>query len=321
MFRRHALVDRIMGVDDGSFVPETRTVITSFTLAEPSQVDGRRSRSRLGSVSAASTAFPLLRTGEWLMSPGERAAVHGVLRLLRPSLSIEIGTASGGSLEAISLESDEVHSFDLQRHSSLTSERFPNVIFHTGDSHQLLPAFLEQLSASDRNVDFVLVDGDHSAQGVQRDVHDLLSSPSAGTSVILLHDTLNRSVRTGLEKVDYGAFGKVRLVDLDFVPGRVMREGPQKDEYWSGLGIIVTGAELDVPSWPSAYPVSRVYEGFSSSRVDAAESSEALGTRQLVELEEQLATQKDLLRLMEASWSWRLTAPLRSARRLMRRGH
>lgn len=261
----------------------------------------------------------LLSQGEWAMTPGERAAVDGVLRLLQPSLSIEIGTSSGGSLEAISLESREVHSFDLQRHSSLTSERFPNVVFHTGDSHELLPAFLEELSASDRNVDFALVDGDHSAQGVQRDVQDLLSSRSVGPSVILLHDTLNRRVRTGLEGVDYGAFDKVRFVDLDFVPGRVMCEGPLKDEYWSGLGIIVMGVGLDIPLPPSAYPVSEVYEGFSKSLVDSGESSEPLGAGQLVELEQELATQKDLVRLMESSGSWRLTAPLRAAKRVARR--
>ena len=131
------------------------------------------------------------------MAPGERAAVEGVLRLLQPSLSVEIGTARGGSLQAISLASHEVHSFDLHRHWSLTSERFPNVVFHTGDSHEQLPRLLDELSASDRNVDFALVDGDHSAQGVKRDLEDLLASPSVGRSVILLHDTLNRRVRTG----------------------------------------------------------------------------------------------------------------------------
>ena len=59
--------------------------------------------------------------------------------------------------------------------------------------------------------------------------------------MILLHDTLNESVRAGLESLGYEEFEKVRLVDLDFVPGRVMREGPREDEYWSGLGLIVTG--------------------------------------------------------------------------------
>ncbi len=167
------------------------------------------------------------------MAPGERAAVYGVLMELQPALSIEIGTASGGSLEPISACSTEVHSFDLHRHPRLTPERFPNVTFHIGDSHKLLPAFLASLAAAQRNVDFVLVDGDHSADGVRADIGDLLESPSVSRTVILLHDTLNESVRAGLEQVAYEKLRKVQFVDFDFVPGKVMSEGPQTNEYWS----------------------------------------------------------------------------------------
>ena len=253
------------------------------------------------------------------MAPGEQAALSGVVQLLQPSLSIEIGTAEGGSLGMISLASEEVHSFDLQRHSSLTSERFPNVVFHTGDSHELLPKLLDELSKSGQNVDFALVDGDHSAEGVQADVEILLRSPSVGLSAILVHDTLNRRVRKGLENVDYEAFDKVRFVDLDFVPGRVMREGPVKDEYWSGLGLIVTGAGLDLPqpAW-SAYAVPYVYDGFSKALASAGETIDPLSLGRISELEQELAIHRDLVRLVENSWSWRLTAPLRAAKRLAR---
>ncbi len=253
------------------------------------------------------------------MAPGERAALSGVVQLLQPSLSIEIGTAEGGSLGMVSLASEEVHSFDLQRHSSLTSERFPNVVFHTGDSHELLPKVLDELSKSGQNVDFALVDGDHSAEGVQTDVESLLRSPSVGLSAILVHDTLNHRVRQGLENVDYQAFDKIRFVDLDFVPGRVMREGPVKDEYWSGLGLIVTGGGLDLHQPWSAYAVPHVYEGFSTALAAAGENSDPLSLGRISELEQELAVQRDILELIESSWSWRLTAPLRAAKRLARR--
>ena len=36
------------------------------------------------------------------------------------------------------------------------------MIAHTGDSHVLLPAFLERLAEAGRTVDFALVDGDHT---------------------------------------------------------------------------------------------------------------------------------------------------------------
>jgi cephalosporin hydroxylase len=96
------------------------------------------------------------------MLPGERAALEGVLSALRPSLSIEIGTDKGGSLEVIGAHSKIVHAFDLIRRAEVTTERFPNVTFHTGDSHELLPAVLAQLADAGLNVDFAFVDGNHT---------------------------------------------------------------------------------------------------------------------------------------------------------------
>jgi len=253
------------------------------------------------------------------MPPGERAACEGILSLLQPSLSIEIGTATGGSLEPISAQSREVHAFDLERRPELTSERFPNVTFHVGDSHELLSTLLQELAAAGRNVDFALVDGDHSARGARQDVEDLLASPCVGRTVILLHDTLNASVRAGLEQVDYDGFDKVRFVDLDFVQGRVLREGPHRDQLWSGLGLVVTGADFEGPSRASAYPAPDVYEAFSSSLVAGGHIAQRLGYEQLVQLERHAEDQRRLVKLMERSWSWRVTAPLRRARTLMRR--
>jgi hypothetical protein len=261
----------------------------------------------------------LLAIGDWMMTPGERAALDGVVSMLKPSLSIEIGTHKGGSLERISAHSQSVHSFDLVRHPEVTDERFPNVTFHIGDSHKLLPEFLEQLATAGANVDFVFVDGDHSAPGVQRDVEDLLASSSVRKTIILLHDTLNERVRAGLEQVDYSAGEEVRFVDLDFVQGKVMSEGPQKDELWYGLGLIVTGWDLvGAEPWPTAYSASDVYAAFATA-LAAGEPTSRLGHGQLRELEEQLTTQRDLVKLMERSLSWRLTRPVRGVAELLRR--
>jgi hypothetical protein len=166
------------------------------------------------------------------MMPSERVALAGLLSALRPTVSIEIGIAAGGSLDPISAWSDAVHAFDFVRHDDVTSERFPNVTFHIGDSHELLPPLLKQLAAAGKPVDFVLVDGDHTAEGVRRDLEDLLSSPSLDRSVIVLHDTLNERVRAGLESVDYSRYDKVNFIDLDFLPGRVFREPPWQNRSW-----------------------------------------------------------------------------------------
>jgi Methyltransferase domain len=252
------------------------------------------------------------------MTPGERAALEGVLTVLRPSLSIEIGTCKGGSLGPISAHSDAVHAFDLERQPEVTANRFPNVTFHIGDSHELLPSVLDRLAAEGRNLDFAFVDGDHSAAGVRRDVEDILSSAASARAVILMHDTLNRRVRAGLEEVDYESFEHVRFVDLDFVPGRVDREGPQADELWYGLGVVVTAADGELPAaaWPT-YAVPDVYEAFAQS---AATPGRRLDADQVRELEREVATQREVVRLMRQSLSWRLTKPLRLVRRRLRGG-
>lgn len=153
----------------------------------------------------------------WQMSYGERAAVEGVLHSLKPSLAIEIGSAEGACLRRIAQYSAEVHSFDLV---APTIENLPDhVQLHGGDSHQLLPEVLACFAEAGRNVDFVMVDGDHSAEGVRRDIEDLLRSPAIANTIILAHDIANELVRAGLDAVPYGAYPKVAHADLDFVPG------------------------------------------------------------------------------------------------------
>lgn len=252
-----------------------------------------------------------------MMQPGERAALDGVLAAVEPSVSIEIGSYSGGSLESVSARSGHVHAFDINRHPSLTAARFPNVTFHIGDSHVMLPDVLRQLTARGANVDFVLVDGDHSAEGVRRDMLDLLESPCVGRTVILLHDTLDARVRAGLDGIDFEAHGKVGYVDLDFVQGEVPREGRFVDHLGSGLGIVVTGWKIG-RLWPRRYPAPLVYRAFIES-VSAREVGARVGERDIVDLDRDLSAQKRYIAEMRQTWSWRLTKPLRVTSEALRR--
>jgi hypothetical protein len=220
----------------------------------------------------------------------------GVLSVLQPQISIEVGTSTGGSLRVIGAHSTTVHSFDLVRHEDLTAERFPNVTFHTGDSHELLPQLLEQLARDGTNVDFAFVDGDHTAAGVKRDVEDLLASGATARTVILVHDTLNERVRAGLDATHFDAFADVRVVDLDFVPGRALPDG----QLWAGLGVIVKGWDV------TAEVLARGVRDGSGSALWA--------------VEQELATERELVTAMQHSFSWRLTAPLRALRKVIRRG-
>jgi hypothetical protein len=175
----------------------------------------------------------------WQMSLGERAVVEGLLCQLKPALAVEIGTAQGGSLERIAAHSQEVHSIDIAE-PQITAPA--NAQLHVGDSRALVPDLMRRFEAEGRNVDFVLVDGDHSPEGVRADVVNLLSSPALGRTTVLLHDTLNEAVRAGLEDVEFQDFPNVAYVHLDFVCGYMVRSGPFARQLWGGMGLVLVDA-------------------------------------------------------------------------------
>jgi hypothetical protein len=183
----------------------------------------------------------LLRDGDTQMSFGERAAVEGLLGQLRPGLAVEIGTAEGGSLRRICGHAAEVHSIDVS-HEPL-GEAPGNATLHTGPSAKLLPGLLESFAAEGRTVDFALVDGDHSFEGVAGDLGALLASSAARRTVILVHDSMNAEVRAGIESVGLDSHRHVVYFELDFVPGYVYRIGAAANTAWGGLALVVTGAE------------------------------------------------------------------------------
>jgi hypothetical protein len=200
--------------------------------------------------------------GTQQMSVGERAALEGVLALAQPALALEIGTADGGSLRRIAAHAAEIHSFDLVEPPS-DLRALANVTFHTGSSHELLAPALAELAEQGRNVDFVLVDGDHSAAGVRRDLEDLLASPALGRALVLVHDTANELVRAGVEAVGLDAVEKVVYADLDAVAGAMYRAPEIRHELWGGLGLIVVDSgRARAPGEPAIdarrYPTARL---------------------------------------------------------------
>ena len=227
---------------------------------------------------------PLLASPEWQMSWGERFALEGLLGELRPALAIEIGTAEGGSLARIARHSREVHAIDLERPAAAPPR---NVEVHVGDSREVLPRLLAELAERGRNVDFALVDGDHSADGVLADLRNLLSSPAVGRTVIVCHDTMNEETRAGIEAAGVAGFEKVRLFQMDMLSGYMGRLEPFRGQLWGGLGLIVVDADpaSAVPAAPDgderyfdAHAMVRRLGGrFASDRRGAAPMTTAYG--------------------------------------------
>jgi hypothetical protein len=228
--------------------------------------------------SADPIQLPAFATQPWQMSYGERMALEGILAQRAPRLAVEIGTAEGGSLRRIAAHSTEVHSFDLVRPQP-EAAALSNVEFHTGDAHVLVPEFLARTAAAGRSVDFVLIDGDHSADGVRRDIGDVLASDAVQDTLIVLHDTLNPEVRRGIEAASVAADPKVALFELDLVPGYLARREPYRLQMWGGLGLIVVDAEARRAS-PTTVRDDRFHELFAvlGPAVEVLRQIEADGT-------------------------------------------
>ena len=197
----------------------------------------------------------LFAADHWQMALGERAAIEGVLATLRPRLAIELGTAQGGSLGRIAAHSAEVHTFDLEPEPLDVPD---HVHVHAGDSHVLLPQLLAELADAGRNVDFALIDGDHTTDGVRRDLTDLLESPAVERTVILLHDMANPAVRAGVRAVEFARIPKVAYVDLGFV--ELAQSAGALADHWGGLGIVVVDPEGSLMGLTRPRPVVRDIE-------------------------------------------------------------
>ncbi len=279
------------------------------------------------------------------MSFGERAVLEVVLAQLGPSLSIEIGAAGAESLKQIAAHSGEVHSFGLVT-PELAAANAESITAHTGDSHALLPEELKRLAEAKRNVDFVLIHGDHFSKGMRQDMEDLLNSPALGSTIIMVHDTTNEAVRAGLDAVHYAAWPKVAHVDLDIVPGYLFREGDLRHELWGGLGLVVVdstrlaytaGPVMQDQRYPAAplfadardrvvqrEPADESDENDKHEDRDVSQEHRLLG--HIGELESEILRitsvsvhHEKLWREMMASVSWRITGPLRWLASLARR--
>jgi hypothetical protein len=241
------------------------------------------------------------------MSFGERAALEGILSQRKPRLAIEIGTYEGGSLRFLAAHCEHVHTFDLE---DLTEDRtaFSNVTFHTGDSKQLLPELLRRLEAEHRDVDFALVDGDHSAEGVRQDLVNLLDSPATRSTLVLLHDTMNAETRAGIERADLSVYPKVVYHELDFVPGYEFVGGHFDGQVWGGLGLVITG-DRKIHGYEDSPVQTRYRKPFELLH----EGRRLRGDLDVARRELELS--RHLLAATQSSLSWRMTEPLRWAKR------
>jgi hypothetical protein len=147
-----------------------------------------------------------------------------------------VGTYCGGSLSLIAQFSRMVFSIDTDPEIPGRFSHFENVGFLTGRSSLVLPHLFNELDRAGIAVDFVLIDGDHSAEGVSRDIQSVLRYVPRKPMFVMLHDSFNPECRRGMLEQDWATSPYCHWVDLDFVPGRIIEHGGgSHGELWGGL--------------------------------------------------------------------------------------
>ena len=132
--------------------------------------------------------------------PSEIIGLAKIVADLKPRLSLEIGTAHGGTLFIWSqFTLEEVLACDIKDMSCQEDlyTRFPppgsacKVRLFSGDSHA--PDFKARVRAAlnGRQVDFLFIDGDHTVEGVTADYEDYREFVRS-EGVIAFHDIVDR---------------------------------------------------------------------------------------------------------------------------------
>lgn len=182
--------------------------------------------------------YPNCLTQNWQMNDSERLALTALLHRHKPRCSIEIGTFMGESLSLISQYSEMVFSIDIDPSIPEKFGFFKNVSFLIGPSQIILPMLFNELDKQGIAVDFILIDGDHSADGVKRDLELVFSYEPKAPLFVMMHDGFNPECRRGMREAGWKTAKYLRWSDLDFIPGRLVEHGGGgHGQFWGGLGM------------------------------------------------------------------------------------
>lgn len=190
----------------------------------------------------------------------ELAPLISLLRARQPETVLEIGTLLGGTLYAwcqIAHPRATIISIDLPGGpfgGGYDEEQLPLLRSYAGCSQRLCllvgdshaPETKQDVEAilSGRSIDFLMIDGDHSYAGVQKDFEDY--SPLVGSGgVIALHDILPHDRMPDCEVDRFWNEVKKRF------PHRAFADPGRGEVVWGGIGVVYADPTEAVPQRPN----------------------------------------------------------------------
>ncbi len=180
---------------------------------------------------------------EWHMSRNERYAFIKLLEKIKPKVAIEIGCFKGGSLEVLSKYCEKVYSIDIDPNVKIALDgKFKNTEIHIGDSSEVVPNILKIIDKNNEELEFVLIDGEHTTKGVKRDIEHFLKYTPKKSIYIIFHDSFNPLCRKGIRKTNYNASPYVHYIEIDFISG-VFNPGKLFRQMWGGLALVILKPE------------------------------------------------------------------------------
>ncbi len=198
-----------------------------------------KEKTNVANVSVENSTIDLYQgclTDGWCMNDSERMGLIALLEKIKPKCCIEVGTFLGGSLSLIAQYAEEVYSIDIDETIPKKLSQFKNVKFLSGYSSELLPNLIKDLDSQGKAIDFILIDGDHSYEGVKGDINIIQSYVPKTPMFLVMHDSFNPECRQGMIDAEWDKMEYTKWIDLDFIPGRVVNvRDTDKQEMWGGL--------------------------------------------------------------------------------------
>jgi cephalosporin hydroxylase len=183
--------------------------------------------------------FPGVIRDNWQMMECERIALTGVLARVRPRGALEVGVYYGGSLSLAAQFCQRIVAIDIDPAVRSRFNSPKNAELWIGSSIDLIPRAIDDFQKRGIPLEYILIDAEHSAEGVRRDINLALRYHPTTPMVILIHDSGNPGCRSGILSADWKSNPYVQAVQCDFVPGQIIEHSIKdgRGQVWGGLAL------------------------------------------------------------------------------------